>query len=224
MSLFIFGKGLAAEVAASLIQGHHPSKRLAGFCVDDEYFDDGILLGLPTYRYSDIKKNSSEYTIFVANGYSNLNRFRMKILQRAIDDGFSTMSINSQFDTWENIQVGENCLIVNRNSVQPHVKIGHNVFIWSGSTICHHCELKDNIWITAGAVVAGNTKIGSNVFIGANATIVSGIEIGDNSFIGAGVLVDKSLAPNSVVITKGMAPMSISSDYFSKFLDQNRRY
>jgi sugar O-acyltransferase (sialic acid O-acetyltransferase NeuD family) len=224
MSIFIFGKGLAAEVAASLIMAHESSKQLVGFCVDDEYYDSDNLLGLPTFRYSDLKNSEEESTIFVANGYANLNRFREKILERVMVDGFSTLSINSEFKDYENIKIGTNCMIVERSSIQPHVKIGNNVFIWSGSTICHHCELGDNIWVTAGAVIAGNTKIGSNVFIGANATITSGIEIGDNCFIGAGVLIDKDLKSNSVVIKKGDKLLAINSESFIKFLDQNRKY
>ena len=224
MSIIIFGKGLAAEVAASLIMANKSSKHLVGFCVDDEYYDSDNLLSLPTFRYSDLKNSKEELTIFVANGYASLNRFREKILERVMDDGFSTLSINSEFKGYENIIIGTNCMIVDQGSIQPHVKMGNNVFVWSGSIICHHCELANNIWITAGAVVAGNTKIGSNVFIGANATIVSGIEIGDNCFIGAGVLIDKTLKSNSVVIRKGDNPLAINSENFIKFLDQNRRY
>lgn len=44
------------------------------------------------------------------------------------------------------------------------------------------------------------TKIGNDVWIGANATILAGVSIGDGAIVGAHSLVNKDVAPYSIVI------------------------
>ncbi|MCE7530643.1 acetyltransferase [Polynucleobacter sp. IMCC 29146] len=223
-NIWIFGLGAAAEVSASQVESIYGELAFRGFCVDDEYFLSDIHLGKPVIRYSELLKNRDSATIFTALGYKNLNIDREKVFKRIVFDGFRVTSLTYEFNKFEKISYGKNCLILRGSSIQPCVTIGDNVFIWSGATVCHHCILGNHIWITAGATISGNTCIGDNVFIGANASIVAGIKIGNNCFIGAGVLVDRSLPDNTVVIKKGDPIASISSASFIKFLDRNRSY
>jgi len=39
--------------------------------------------------------------------------------------------------------IGENCLILEANIVQPYARIGNNVIMWSGNHIGHHCVIGD---------------------------------------------------------------------------------
>jgi len=223
-NIWIFGLGAAAEVSASQVQVIYGDSAFCGYCVDDEYFVSDTHLGRRVTRYSELAPNRGSTAIFSALGYKNLNTDRQKILNKIVLDGFGVISLASKFNLFEKINYGKNCLILQGASIQPYVTMGDNVFVWSGATVCHHCNLGSHIWITAGATISGNTCIGDNVFIGANATIVAGIKIGNNCFIGAGVLVDRSLPDNSVIIKKGDAIASISSSNFIKFLDKNRNY
>lgn len=223
-NIWIFGLGAAAEVCASQVQVLFGDLAFRGFCVDDNYFLSDTHLGRPVIKYSELLNIRDGATIFVALGYKNLNIDRQKVFNKIVLDGFKVTSLTSKFNHFEKISYGKNCLILQGASIQPYVNIGDNVFIWSGATICHHCNLGSHIWITAGATVSGNTFIGDNTFIGANASIVAGIKVGKNCFIGAGVLVDRSLPDNTVIIKKGDAIANISSSNFIKFLDKNRNY
>lgn len=223
-NIWVFGIGAAADVSASQVQIMHGDSSFRGFCVDDEYFVSDTHLGKRVIKYSELTEYEKEATIFIALGYKNLNIDRQKVFNKIVHDGFRITSLTPKFNYYEKITYGNNCLILQGSSIQPYVTLGDNVFIWSGATVCHHCNLGNHIWITAGATISGNTSIGDNVFIGANATIVAGIQIGNNCFIGAGVLVDKSLPDNSVIIRKGDLVAAISSSNFNKFLDKNRNY
>ncbi len=72
------------------------------------------------------------------------------------------------------------------------IRIGNNTIIGYNSTILVHEYLTKELR-------RGPVEIGDNVMIGANTTILPGVKIGDNSIVSACSLVNKDVAPNSVV-------------------------
>lgn len=219
--VWIFGLGMAAECVAHEIGVN----KVAGFCANEQYVNRSDLLRLPVVPYEEIGSTGpGTPVVFVAAGYSDLNRTRRDLVEKLRSDGVNLYSVipDSLFSSL--ISFGPNCFLMSGCNIQPYVTLGSNVFVWSGATICHHCKLGSNIWVTAGATIAGNTLIGDNVFIGANATIVSGIKLGSNVFIGAGAVVVKDVPDNGVVIARADSLAPFESNFVIKFLEHNGNY
>ncbi len=77
--------------------------------------------------------------------------------------------------------IGDNCFILEDNTVQPYARIGSNVTLWSGNHIGHHSVIGDHTFIASHVVVSGGVEIGERCFVGVNATLRDHIEGGDLS-------------------------------------------
>ncbi len=95
--------------------------------------------------------------------------------------------------------MGENCAILEDNTIQPFVHIGNNVILWSGNHIGHDSVIDDHCFLASQIVVSGHVHIHSHCFIGVNATLRESIEIAPRSLIGAGaIIVDAAVAGGGV--------------------------
>ena len=97
-------------------------------------------------------------------------------------------------------QIGENCFILEDNTVQPFVQFGNNITLWSGNHIGHHSIIKDHTFIASHVVISGHVEIGEQCFVGVNATLRDNIKIGDRCVIGAGALILVDAAPDGLYI------------------------
>ena len=156
--------------------------------------------------------------MFIAVGYQDLNRFRAKKYYEAKALGYNLISyISSRASNFGNVEVGDNCFILENQAIQPCSKIGSNITIWSGNHIGHHSIIQDHCFITSQVVISGGTTIEEYCFIGVNASIGHAITIGRESIIGAGTLITKSTKPKSVYIAKDTEPFKLDSDQFLRF-------
>lgn len=102
-------------------------------------------------------------------------------------------------DYGKNIIVGEEVFINACCHFQDHggVTIGdgcqicHNVVF---ATLNHELEPERRKTTHPAPIV-----LGKNVWVGSNATILSGVTIGDNAVVAAGTVVNKDVAPNTIV-------------------------
>lgn len=106
-------------------------------------------------------------------------------------------------------ELGESLTIGNNVGISPNfvmfvrgsVEIGDDVIIGPNVTIVaeNHSFNDLNTPIRLQGVTRKGIKIGNNCWIGAGATILDGVCIGDNSIVAAGAVVNKDVAPNSIV-------------------------
>lgn len=96
--------------------------------------------------------------------------------------------------------IGDNCFILEDNTIQPFVKIGNNVTLWSGNHVGHHSVIEDHCFLASHIVVSGRVRIGRSCFIGVNATFRDHVDIGEKSIIGAGALILSDVQPEGVYI------------------------
>jgi sugar O-acyltransferase (sialic acid O-acetyltransferase NeuD family) len=140
----------------------------------------------------------TECSMFVAVGYNHLNKTRAKLYGLCKAMGYSLASyISSTATHYGEIEVGDNCLILEKVVIQPFVKIGNNVIVWCGCLLGHDVVIGDHCFVSA-ATIAGNVTVGPYCFIGVNATLRDGIKVGAESVIGAGALLLKDAPPGSV--------------------------
>jgi sugar O-acyltransferase (sialic acid O-acetyltransferase NeuD family) len=142
-----------------------------------------------------------EYDLFIALSYSKLNQVRRDRYESALKMGYSLASyVSSKATVLNDNRIGDNCFILEDNTIQPFVKIGNNVTLWSGNHIGHHSTIADHTFLASHIVVSGGVEIGEQCFIGVNATLRDHIKVGNKCVIGAGVLLLSSAEDESLYI------------------------
>lgn len=200
--LIIFGVGDIAELA--LFYFNNDSKySVEGFCIDKKYKEEDKFCDLPLTNFEDIEKryDTKDYSIFIALSYTHMNDLRSKKVAEAKLKGFKIASyVSSKATTFSDFSCGENCFILEDNTIQPFVKIGNNVTLWSGNHIGHHSVIQSNCFISSHVVVSGGVNVGENSFVGVNATINDHLKIGKYSLIASGALINKDTESYGIYI------------------------
>lgn len=203
--LIIFGIDDMAEVAKFFFD-NDSEYRVEAFTVDREYRKRDTFCELPVYDFEDIERKFStdEYEMFIAIGYSHVNKIREEKYNAAKQKGYKLASyISSHITCWiEKEQIGDNCFILEDNTIQPFVQIGDNVVLWSGNHIGHHARIGNHVFITSHTVLSGRTCVGDNCFIGVNATVNDHVTIADGCVIGSGALITRDTEPGAVYKNK----------------------
>ncbi|MBU3564430.1 acetyltransferase [Polynucleobacter sp. MWH-HuK1] len=189
-SLVIFGTAEVAQLAHFYFSTDSEYEVVA-FTVDADYRMERKFCDLPVIAFEEVTKyyTPEQCEIFIALGYSKLNAIRREKYLAAKALGYRIASFISSHATLLNEgQVGENCLILEDNTIQPFVTIGNNVTLWSGNHIGHHSTIRDHCFIASHVVVSGGVDVGEQCFIGVNATLRDHIKVGERCVIGAGAL------------------------------------
>jgi acyl-[acyl carrier protein]--UDP-N-acetylglucosamine O-acyltransferase len=109
--------------------------------------------------------------------------------------------------------VGENCFILEDNTIQPFVTIGNNVTMWSGNHIGHDSIIEDHCFISSHVVVSGHVHIRPYCFLGVNCTLRNSITLAPESLIGAGAIIMKDTVEKGVYVP-------VRTELFTKPSDQ----
>lgn len=192
--LVVFGIAEQAEVASFLFE-HDSEYSVVAFTVDAEYIKEKNFNGMPVVAFEEVAKEypPEDYDMFVAIGYTDTNKLRSSICDKAKSKGYTLASyVSSRAIIWSDLCIGENCLILELNNIQPFVKIGNNVTLWSGNHIGHHSIIEDNVFITSHVVISGGCHIKNNTFIGVNSTLRDHIVVEKENIIAMGTTITKS--------------------------------
>lgn len=198
--IIIFGTGEIAEVAYYYFT-HDTEYRVVAFTVDGKYIDKDLIFDIPVLPFEEVDKTFSpnQAAMHVSIGNAKRNQVREQKYNEVKKKGYKTISyISSKINLWPDHQIGDNCFILEDNTIQPFTKIGNNVVMWSGNHIGHHSIIGDNCFITSHTVISGGVNVGNNSFIGVNATLRDHVNIGAYSIIGAGALILSDTEERSV--------------------------
>lgn len=210
----IFGIGDFARVSCFYFR-HDSPYEIAAFTVDEQFLKTRDLMGLPVLPWETLKETfpPSEFALFVAIGYSRVNKNREDVFHRAKAAGYQMLTyVCSKATTWPDLSVGEGSFIFENNVIQPFVKIGSNTVLWSGNHIGHDSIVGDHVFITSHVVVSGNCRVGDRTFIGVNATLRDGITIGEKCVVGAGTVMLKDAPAGSVFKATSTPAATLTSD------------
>lgn len=200
--LVIFGSGEIAELAHYYFTTDSDYQVIA-FTVDANYIKAPHFRGLPVVAFEEVTEHYPPECndFFVTIGYSRLNAVRKEKFLTAKQKGYRLASyISSRATILNEGKIGENCFILEDNTIQPFVTIGDNVTLWSGNHIGHHSIIKDHTFIASHVVISGGVEIGEQCFVGVNATLRDRIKIGDRCVVGAGVLMLADAEPDGLYI------------------------
>ncbi len=212
--IVIFGVGENAEIAHYLIE-QSDKGRVVAFTVDRQFMQSDHFRDLPVVPFDEIEKKylPADNLMFIAIGYSKVNKHREEKYNLAKEKGYSFYSYISERATlFDNVKIGDNCFILEDNTIQPFVEIGNNVVLWSGNHIGHHSIIEDNVFITSHVVVSGGVTIGRNCFIGVNATLRDHIKIAPECVVGAGALILNDTEEKGVYIAQEAEKIRATSD------------
>lgn len=211
--LVIFGAGEIAEVAHFYFT-HDARVPVAGFTVDADYLEETNFCGLPVVPFAQAQAvfPPSTNDLFVAMSYAKVNAVRAAKCAEAKAAGYRLASyLSSKASAWGGFELGENCFILESNTIQPFARIGCNVTLWSGNHIGHHATVGANCFITSHVVISGGVRVGDNAFIGVNSTVRDHVTIGARSVIGAGSLVLEDVPDDAVVAARGSERSKVPS-------------
>lgn len=170
--VIIFGLLDTAELAHYYLENDSVHEVVA-FTVSKKYLKEKFFKGLPVVPFEDLEHfySPKDYHLFAPMTAKQMNQLRERIYLEGKEKGFQYINYISSKATLFNNKIGENCFILEDNTLQPFTTIGNNVVMWSGNHIGHHGEIKDHVFFTSHVVMSGHCLIESNCFLGVNATI-----------------------------------------------------
>jgi sugar O-acyltransferase (sialic acid O-acetyltransferase NeuD family) len=210
----IFGAGDLAEVVHTEMRSDREHE-VVGFTVDRQYRTRTSFRGLPLIPFDEVADfwPPDRYRMLVALGYTDLNRARRGKCEQARALGYRLASfVHSSTVRFEGTAIGENTIILDGNSIQPHAVIGDNVLIWSRNAIGHHSTIGNHCCITSGVFVGGRTRVGEHSFLGIGCIVRDNIGVGAYSVIGAGCVVLADAPERSVFRAVEAKPSRVTSD------------
>ncbi|QFY41400.1 acetyltransferase [Candidatus Methylospira mobilis] len=216
--LVIFGAGESAEIAHYYFT-HDSPYTVAAFAVDGAWVNSASFCGLPLVAFEQLPAEYPPQThdLFIATGYSGLNQLRREKYLASKEQGYRLASyLSSRASLLNEGRFGDNCFILEDNTVQPFVRIGSNVTLWSGNHIGHHSIIRDHCFLASHIVIAGGVEIGESCFIGINATLRGHIKIGEKCVIGAGALLLSDAEPYGVYMGNATERSRVPSNRLKK--------
>jgi len=218
--LIIFGNGRGADVAYRFI-AKDTDHEICGFTVDEKYITEPSLRGLPLVPFEDVERRfpPDDYRMLILLGYQGMNQLRESKFLAAKGKGYTLESyVASDIFRVEDINVGENCFILDNQSISLDVTIGNNVVMWSSNHIGDLTLIGDHVWIASHVTVAANVEIGERAFVGIGATISNSVKVASGTFIGADRLVVNSTDENGVYVHSQEAKLDVASKAFMRVM------
>jgi len=217
--LVIFGATSQARLAHYYFT-NDTDYEVVAFTVDSQYIDEPTFCGLPVVPFEDIVESHppADHELFVALGYTDMNAIRAAKYEAAKAKGYKLATyISPRCSYLSQFEPGDNCLILEDNTIQPFVRIGNDVTLWSGNHIGHDVRIGDHVFVTSHVVISGFTVIGDYCFLGVNATLRDDIQIGARTLVGAGAVIMKNtdeatvwLPPRPTLLDKKSTEIKIS--------------
>jgi sugar O-acyltransferase (sialic acid O-acetyltransferase NeuD family) len=219
--IVIIGNGEIADMAFEYFDADS-DREVAAFAIGADYINETTMRERPVTPLDGLTAAypPDAYDAFVAIGDGQLNRLRRQHVDHCKGLGYALASyISSKAFVWRNVEIGENCFVMEHNVLQPFTRIGHNVTLWSGNHIGHRSVIEDDVFIASHVVVSGFCRVGARSFVGVNASFAAHVEVGADNFIAMGAVVTKSTDPDGVYQGMPAQRRDISAKRFCRVRD-----
>jgi sugar O-acyltransferase (sialic acid O-acetyltransferase NeuD family) len=216
--LVIIGNSEIARMAFEYFT-HDSDFEVAAFAAEAKYIAEPEFLGRPVVDFAEVEQRfpPERFDAFVAIGSGQLNRLRMRFYQEMKDKGYRLARyVSSRAFVWHNVEIGENCFILEDNTLQPFVRIGNNVTLWSGNHIGHGSSIADHVFIASHVVISGLCQVGERSFLGVNACTSEETRIAEDNFIAMGAAVTRSTEPDQVLLGNPAEPQKVGAKRFCR--------
>jgi sugar O-acyltransferase (sialic acid O-acetyltransferase NeuD family) len=212
--LVLFGTGDIARLAHVYFT-RDSEHDVVAFTVDGAYVDQVEYRGLPLFPFEEIvdRYPPDDFQVFIAVSYAQMNRLRAERFEQARILGYHLPSyVSSRCSYLSDEPPGDNCFILEDNTIQPFVTIGHDVTLWSGNHIGHDSTIEDHTFISSHVVISGHVRVGAFCFLGVNSTVGHQVTIAPRTLLAAGAVVTKDTNPGGVYVPSRTMLVPKSSD------------
>ena len=193
-NVIIFGLQDFAELAHYYLE-NDSEHTVVGFTVNKKYLpSEKTYKGLPIIAFEDLLTAypPKDYQFFAPMAPTGMNKFRETIYNEAKEKGYTCISYISSKATVLSNHIGDNCFILEDNTIQPFTEIGNNVVMWSGNHIGHHSKIEDHVMFTSQVVLSGHCLVEQYCFLGVNATIRDGVKLGQGTLVAMATSITKN--------------------------------
>lgn len=192
--VIIFGILDTAELAHYYLENDSEHEVVA-FTLTKEYIEQDTFKGLPIIPFENLVESypPSDYKLFAPMTARRMNKNREQVFLDGKEMGYEFISYVSSKATVCDNEIGENCFILEDNTLQPFTKIGNNVVMWSGNHIGHHGEIKDHVFFTSHVVLSGHCEVNSHCFFGVNATIRDYTKLAKGTLVAMSASINKDV-------------------------------
>lgn len=196
--VIIFGIQDFAQLAHFYLQ-YDSEHEVVAFSVNEKYLPEAkSFAGLPVVAFENIEQTypAGDFSFFAPMSPSRMNRLRQSVYLQIKEKGYELISyVSSKATVFPGVPIGDNCFILEDNTIQPFTSIGNNVVLWSGNHIGHHSVIKDHVSFTSHVVLSGHCTVEPFCFFGVNATIRDRLHIAEGSLIAMSASVTKDTEP-----------------------------
>lgn len=210
--VIIFGLEDFAELAHYYLTNDSDFEVVA-FTVSAAYLpEQKTFKDLPIVAFENIatQYSPSEYALFAPMAPAQMNQIREKIYREGKAKGYKFISYISSKATVLSSRIGDNCFILEDNTIQPFVKIGNDVVVWSGNHIGHHSVIEDHVTFTSHVVLSGHCWVKKYSVLGVNATVRDGITISEGTFVGMAASITKNTEEWMIYVGNPAKPLKSS--------------
>jgi sugar O-acyltransferase (sialic acid O-acetyltransferase NeuD family) len=187
--VIIFGVEDLASLAHFYLK-YDSDYEVVAFCLTKNYLSkDQVFEGLPVIDFEEVHNlySPDEYLFFAPLSARGMNKLRESIYNEIKVKGYKLISyVSSKVSLFPGVKIGDNCFILEDNTIQPYTEIGNNVIMWSGNHIGHHSVIKDHIFFASHVVLSGNCVVEPYCFFGVNSTVMDGVCIAEGTLVGMG--------------------------------------
>ena len=187
MDVIIFGMRDLAQLAHYYLTNDSPH-RVVAFAVNKAFRTSNEYLGLPLVDFESVEDqySPSDFGFLAPMTATEINHERERVYNEIKQKGYNCISyISSKATVFDN-QIGENCFILEDNTIQPFTTIGNNVVLWSGNHIGHHGSIADHCFFTSHVVMSGHCTIATHCFFGVNSSLRDGLNIARGTVVSMG--------------------------------------
>jgi sugar O-acyltransferase (sialic acid O-acetyltransferase NeuD family) len=198
----IFGIQDYAELAHYYLE-NDSAHEVVAFCVNERYIPaEKKFKGLPIVAFEEVTRHfpPGDFAFFAPMSPKKMNQLRQQVYTDLKNMQYELISYVSSKATVCGNNIGENCFILEDNTLQPFTEIGNNVVLWSGNHIGHHGVIRDHVTFTSHVVMSGHCVIGENSFFGVNSTLRDGLIIGAGTLVAMAAAITKNTEEWSVYI------------------------
>ena len=211
--VILFGTGRGADVAHRFL-ARDSDHQVCGFTLDRAHITRDAFHDLPVVPFEEVEEKfpPSDYKMLIVLGYQRMNVLRAEKYLAAKARGYGFISyVNSAFYRAEELDVGENCFILDNQSISLDVKIGNNVIMWSSNHIGDLSSIGDHCWVASHVTLAAGVNALPYCFLGVGATISGNVILGQSTFVGAHAFVASDTEANSVRLAPEAEKVDIDS-------------
>lgn len=210
----IFGTRDFASLAHFYLR-HDSPHRVVGFTVHREYLPETSQFeSIPVVPFEELEATfpPDKASAFAPISHRRMNRVREGIYQELKSRGYSLISyVSSRATQFPGTPIGENCFILEDNTIQPFAAIGNNVVLWSGNHIGHHSVIRDHVFVTSHVVISGHCTVDPHCFLGVNATIKDQVSLAEGTLVGMGAVVSRNTEPWTIYKADATRAAKVSS-------------